>query len=195
MRSQRGTTLIEALTVLAIIGILAGITIPAFATYRRHNAVILAANEFRGIFRLVRSRAIAKGRHAGVKFVKAGSTWTYSLYDDGDGDGIRNDDITKGIDRRYAGPFVVGRQSPLARVALPPVAIRDPDGDPLRPGDSAVQFGNSTICSFAPVGNATPGSIYLVDGSGEVYCVRVYGSLGKVRVLRFNGGSGKWERR
>ena len=195
MRSQSGATLIELLTVLGIIGIVVGVSIPRFATYRRHNSVVVAANEFRGIFRFVRSRAIAKGRHAGVKFVKSGSDWTYSLYDDGDGDGIRNDDIAKGIDRRWAGPFRVGRESALARVALPPTVIRDPDGDLLHPTDSAVQFGNSTICSFAPVGNATPGSIYLVDGSGEVYCVRVYGSVGKVRMLRYNGGSRKWERR
>ena len=195
MRAQRGATLIEALLVLGIIGVIAGITLPAFSTYRRHNSVVLAANEFRGIFRLARSRAIAKGRHAGVKFVKVDTTWTYSLYDDGDGDGIRNDDITKKIDRRWAGPFVVGRESALAKVGLPPYVIRDPDGDPLRPTDSAVQFGNSTICSFAPVGNGTPGTVYLVDGTGEVYCVRVYGSLGKVRLLRYDGGSRKWVER
>ena len=195
MRSQRGIGLIEVLTVLAIIGIIAAASIPAFGTLRRHNSIVATANEFRGIFRLVRSRAIAKGRHSGVKFVKTASGWTYSLYDDGDGDGIRNDDITKGIDRRWAGPFVAGRESALARVALPPYTIRDPDGDPLRPTDSAVQFGNSTICSFAPVGNGTPGSIYLIDGSGEVWCVRVYGSVGKVRMLRYNGGRRKWEER
>jgi prepilin-type N-terminal cleavage/methylation domain-containing protein len=195
MRAQRGATLIELLTVVGIIGVIAGITLPAFSTYRRHNSILVAANEFRGIFRLVRSRAIAKGRHAGVKFVKVNSTWTYSLYDDGNGDGIRNADINKGIDRKWAGPFVVGRESALAKVALPPYVIRDPDGDLLHPTDSAVQFGNSTICSFAPVGNGTPGSIYLVDGSGEIYCVRVYGSLGKVRMLRYNGGRRKWEER
>ena len=195
MRSQKGTSLFEVLTVLAIIGVIAAAAVPAFATYRRRASVIVAANEFRGVFRLVRSRAIAKGRHCGVKFVRAGTTWTYSLYEDGDGDGIRNDDIAKGIDRRYAGPFVAGRESALARVATPSTVIRDPDGDALRPGDSAVQFGNSTICSFAPVGNGTPGSIYLVDGAGQAYCVRVYGSIGRVRLLRYNSGSRKWEGR
>ena len=58
----------------------------------------------RGIQRAVRSRAIARGRHAGVKFVHSGSNGRYTLDDDGNGNGIANADISTGIDRRYSGP-------------------------------------------------------------------------------------------
>ena len=137
----------------------------------------------------------ARSSHAGVKFIRSGNQWTYSLYDDGDGDGIRSDDIASGIDRRYAGPTVLMPQFRLATIALLSTTIRDPDGDPLPPTASAVQFNRSTLCSFSPNGNATPGSVYITDGDGALYVVRVLGSGGRVRTLRYSAISKRWERR
>ena len=50
-------------------------------------------------------RIIARGHNCGAKFVKNGSTWTYSIYVDVNGDGVTNSDIKTGIDRRIAGPL------------------------------------------------------------------------------------------
>jgi hypothetical protein len=151
--------------------------------------------ELQGIFRSLRMRAIASNRNAGVKFMRVGNVWTYSLYEDGDGDGIRSDDIASGVDRRYAGPSVLAPQFRIASIGLLPNAIRDPDGDPLAPTVSAVQFNRSTICSFGPTGSATPGSVYITDGAGELLAVRVTGATGRVRALRYNSGRQRWERR
>src|SRR6185369_9524600 len=104
--------------VIVIIGILALCAVPAFANYRRQTSVMAAANEMRGMLRSVRSRAILQGRNAGVKFVKVGNNWTYTLYDDGNGNGIANADITKKIDRRYFGPALVMPSSGTAAISL-----------------------------------------------------------------------------
>ena len=194
-KRQQGTTLIELLVVIVIIGILVLCAVPAFANYRRQSSVMAAANEMRGMLRSVRSRAIARGRNAGVKFVKSGNDWTYTLYDDGNGNGIANADITKKIDKRYFGPAVVMPSFRTASISLLPKTIKDPDGDKLLPTDNALQFGNSTICSFSDLGSGTAGTIYISDGVSNLFCVRVYGASGKVRILRYDAGKQKWEER
>ena len=194
-KRQNGITLIELIVVLVLIGIIALCAVPAFANYRRQASVIAAANEMRSLLRSVRSRAIARGCNAGVKFVKSGNNWTYSLYDDGNGNGIANADITKKIDRRYFGPAVVMPSFRTASISLLPKTIRDPDGAKLQPADNALQFGVSTICSFSELGSGTPGTVYISDGIDHLYAVRVYGPSGKERMLRYDAGRQKWEER
>ena len=191
MRS-RGFSFLEIIAVVAIIGIIAIASAPAFANYRRNASMKAEVAELRGILRSVRSRAIMRGAHAGVKFTRAGNTWVYSLYDDGNDNGIRTSEITSGIDRRYAGPSMLMPQFNIAGIALLPATIRDPDGDPLPPTASAVQFGPSTICSFSPTGAATSGTIYITDGAGQLCALRVYGASGRVRMLRYDSARRRW---
>lgn len=192
---MRGFTLIEIVVVVVIIGIIALCAVPAFATYRRRASMTSEATELRTIFRAARSRAIATAHHVGVKFVRSGGEWTYSLYDDGNGNGIRSDEIASGVDRRYAGPSVLMPQFRIATIALLTTTIRDPDGDPLQPTDAAVQFGRSGICSFSPTGSASSGTVYITDGAGEIAAVRVYGATGRVRVLRYDRAQRRWQSR
>jgi prepilin-type N-terminal cleavage/methylation domain-containing protein len=192
MRREHGLTMLEILVVLAIVGVVAIASAPAFANYRRAASLRAEVAEVRGILRAVRSRAIMRSTHAGVKFIRAGNVWTYALYDDGNGNGIRSGEITSGVDRRYAGPSILMPQYNIAGIALLSTTIRDPDGDPLPPTASAVQFGSSTICSFSPVGSATPGTIYITDGANRLCAVRVYGASGRVRVLRYDPVARRW---
>jgi prepilin-type N-terminal cleavage/methylation domain-containing protein len=195
VRKERGFSVVEMLVVIAIIGLSAGVATPAFLTLHRRGATRAASAELRSIFHSARSRAIARGHHSGVKFTKSQGEWFYTLYDDGDGDGVRNDDIASGVDRRVAPSRRVLAQSRLAFIGLPPMTLKDPDGDPLTATSSPVQFNQSTLCSFSPIGAATPGTIYISDRVGDVYAVRVYGTTAKIRLLRYNPGSNKWEAR
>jgi prepilin-type N-terminal cleavage/methylation domain-containing protein len=192
-RHDHGHTLLELLVVLAILGILLCIALPAFANYRRRNSVIAAANELEATLRVVRSRAIARSAYAGIKFTGSGSAWSVAVYDDGDGDGVRNDDVRNGTDPLAVRAAPLMPQLQVARIGLLPYAMKDPDGDPLPPSNSPVAFGSSTICSFSPTGAGTPGSIYVTDDLGVLYCIRVLGASGRVRVMRYDAPKKKWE--
>src|SRR5260370_33914028 len=126
MRNRSGFSLLALIVALAIIGVLALCAAPAFATYRRRASMTSQVVELQGIFRSLRMRAIASNHNAGVKFTQVGNQWAYSLYEDGDGDGIRSDDIASGVDRRFAGPSALTPQVNLASIALLPNANRDP---------------------------------------------------------------------
>ncbi len=188
-KHRSGYSLIEALTVVAIIGMFALCAVPMFANYRRRMSVMAAAEQLRNILRLTRQRAITSGHNVGVKFI-AGREWTFALYEDGDGDGVRNEDIDRRIDRQILRPQVVMPSFHIATIGLLKTTVKDPDGDPLKPSASPVQFGRSTICSFSPLGNGTPGTVYLIDGGGQLWAARCAGNGGRIRVLRYDGR--KW---
>ena len=193
--TRRGFTLMELLTVIAIIGLIVAVAVPSWLSLRRRMAVRSAAAEIRSLFQLTRSRAVARSRHAAVRFTMSGGEWRYATYDDGDGDGVRSDDIRTGIDPLVTPPRHFLHQPALVSVGLLPKVIRDPDGDRLRPTDSPVQFNRTAMCSFSPLGSSTPGTIYVTDDAGSLYAVRVYGTTAKVRLLRYDDATRRWESR
>jgi len=189
LKRRNGYSLVELLIVVAILGLMAAITLPNFSKMRNRMALRAAAGELRSIFHLVRQQAISRGANTGVKFVPIAGQWHFILYEDGDADGVRNDDIRKGIDTPLSPPRVVFRESRNITIGLLDVAVRDADGDVVK---SAVTFNNSTICSFSPLGQSTPGTIYITDGDGDLWCVRVYGASAKIRTLRYDRERRKW---
>jgi type II secretory pathway pseudopilin PulG len=186
---RNGYTLMELLIILAIIGLILGVTFPNFFKIQRRMAMRAAAAELRGVFHLVRMRAIANGTNTGVKFVLLNGTWHFATYADGDRDGVRNDDIKKGIDWMVAKPRIVFSQSQIVTIGLPGYPFKDPDGDTVK---SPVTFNQTALCSFSPIGEATPGSIYITDNDGELWCVRVYGATAKIRALRYDRNKKRW---
>ncbi len=193
MRTHRqGYALIELLTVGAIVGLIAAVSIPAIGPLQRRAALRASASELRAIFHLARSRAIARNANCGIKFLPVGGEWRFAVYDDGDGDGVRNDDIARRIDVLVSPQRPVLRESKVVTIGLPAQAFRDPDGERVTPASSPVRFNRSSICSFSPLGESTPGTIYITDRAGELYAVRVYGATAKMRVLRYDRGTRRW---
>lgn len=194
---RHGFQLFELLIVLAILGLVATVGIPRVLDWTRSLKVDLAAHELVGALRLARSYAIRHSANVGLKFRPGGgSRVTYTLYRDGDGDGVRTVDIDSGVDP------AVGRTRELAhfgsqvRFGFPPgPAPRDP-GDPRRRLGrlhDPIRFNRSDIASFNHLGGSTPGSLYLTDGRYLLSVVRVYGRTGKVKIMRYEPVSEKWQ--
>lgn len=190
----RGFSLIELLVVLSIMGLFLAVSIPALSTLRSGIVLRAAAQEASASLHFARSRAISRDINTGVKFTMTGGKWVYTIYDDVDGDGVRNDDIAAGIDVPLRGATTVLAGERNVRIGFTHPPPNDPDTSrPFSPSASAVQFGISKICSFSKRGEATPGSIYLTDGSGGAAAVRVHGATGRVRILRYDSETGRWQ--
>lgn len=86
MKDQRGYSLAELLTVVAIIGVFSLISIPSFVNYSRSAKVRTATRQFNSDLRAARARAISRSNPVAVSFA-AGQAPTfarvgeYAIYD------------------------------------------------------------------------------------------------------------------
>jgi type II secretion system GspH-like protein len=189
-----GMTLVEALAILAIAATAVAIVAPGVGQLRASVAVRSAAGEVAAAFAAARVYAIRRGVQVGVKYRKNGDRYEWTLYSDGNGNGIRTAEITRGIDR------AIGIAYPWQRDDVRPGILSDcPVPDPSNPSrplersSDPIRFNSSDICSFSPVGESTPGSVYLWDGHDRMAVVRVYGRSAKIHTLFYRRGEAAWK--
>ncbi|MCL4810206.1 MAG: prepilin-type N-terminal cleavage/methylation domain-containing protein, partial [Thermoanaerobaculia bacterium] len=160
-RSTRGLSLPELLTTLAILSIGAGLSAAALHAYVGMATLRAATHEVATVFNMARARAIHRGAYCGVKWVARDGDLTLQVHQDGDGDGVRSDDIDRGVDPLVFGPLSVKSRWPKVTVAfIPGFLARDPSGNPVGDLSDPVRFGRSDIASFSPFGDCSPGSVW-----------------------------------
>jgi type II secretory pathway pseudopilin PulG len=189
-----GYTAAEVVAVLAIVGAVAAIVAPGVFRLSAALAVRSSAGEVRAMLFQARALAISRGRYVGVKFRKNGNRYEWALYGDGNGNGIRTAEIARGVDPPL-GITIPWTRSDVRPGILKGSRVPDPS-DPhkaLDRLDDPIRFNASDICSFSPLGESTPGSIYLWDGQDRMAVVRVFGRTAKVRTLYFVRREKEWK--
>jgi hypothetical protein len=166
--------------VVAVVSVLGGVAVAQVLSSIEHSRGYAAAKYLGGRFSLARAQAVARGASVGVRFDEGVRGFTFSVFQDGDGDGIRTADIHAGVDRLIEPATVLFEQFPGVDFGLTPGA----------PGTDPIQLGSTNILTFTPVGTATPGTIYIRDRKGSQWAVRVLGSTGRTRVLRYDMARG-----
>jgi hypothetical protein len=192
---ESGLTAPELVVSILFLALLSLAVAPGAFALRESVAIRNAVHETTVAFYLARSYAISRARNVGLKFRKNGDRYEWALYADGNGNGVRTAEIASGVDR------YLGIAYPWSRNDVRPAimrGIRVPD--PSTPGryldriDDPIRFNNSDICSFTPVGDATPGSVYLWDAHDRMAVVRVFGATAKIRTLYYRRGARGWTR-
>lgn len=121
---------------------------------------------------------------------------SYVLYRDGDGDGVLSRDIQSGADPPESLPMDLSHMGAHVRFGFPEgPAPRDPS-DPRRRLtrlDDPIRLNRSDMASFSPLGESTPGSLYLTDGSDHLAVVRIFGRTAKVKVMYYDREREVWE--
>jgi prepilin-type N-terminal cleavage/methylation domain-containing protein len=191
---QAGFTLAELLVVATLIGLLASLAVPSLLRASAQRRVTLAAGELAGALRQARSLAVTRGVNVALKLrTAADGTVSYTLYQDGDGDGVQNRDIDRGIDPAQSQPRRLQGLGGTVRFGLPTSYIPRAPGSRRRLTrlEDPVRFNRSDLASFSPLGESTPGSLYFTDGNA-LAVVRLYGRTGKVKLLRYNQRRELW---
>jgi hypothetical protein len=127
-----------------------------------------------------------------MRFTKSGASYTYGIYVDGNGDGVRSADIDRGVDRPIQRDEQLMDQFPGVEFGtLPELPAVDASGPP--PGDDPIRLGAGDMAVFTPSGTSTPGSLYILGRNRTQYVIRMFGETGKTRILKFNVRSRLWE--
>ena len=79
-RRQSGYSLVEMLTVIAIVGTLALVTVPAFMTYMQSNKMKSSMRQFTTDLRSARQRSISQGQQVLLTYGAGASSRTYDFY-------------------------------------------------------------------------------------------------------------------
>jgi hypothetical protein len=191
----RGFSSLELVVVLALGAAFVTATAAGAFQLQASLAIRSAAAEVAAAFFRARTYALTRGVTVALKFRNDGGRYEWSLYRDGNGNGVRTSEIASGVDRS------LGFAIPWLRGDVRPGILRDsPVPDPATPGrqldrlDDPIRFNNSDLCSFSPVGESTPGSIYLWDGRDRMAVVRVFGRTAKIHTLYYLRGEKSWRR-
>jgi hypothetical protein len=161
----------------------------------RRTALRSAARSLAELMRRVQFDSYGNSAMRGLRFFRTEAGWEYAVYEDGDGDGVLTADILSGKDLLMEGPFPLTERTSIVAIGVPSSAVRHPDTNvPFEPDMKAVNFNQSSICSFAPDGDATPGTIYLVNGNpSEAAMVRSSGEGGKIRTMFYGVNGSGWQ--
>lgn len=136
--------------------------------------------------------AIVRNADVAVRFTRAGASFVYAVYADGNRNGVRSGDIQRGSDRRLSADERLSDQFPGvdfgAVPGLPPV-----DPSSAAPGSDPIRLGAGDMATFTAAGTATPGSVYIRGPRSAQYVIRIFAETGKTRILRFDTRKRVWK--
>lgn len=199
MSAQRGYQLLETVITLALVTLIAGLSLPNLVQLTRRVQLRMAAAEAAGVMHRARAAAIRHGALVGVKFrPQPDGRVTFQLYRDGDGDGVRNRDLESGVDPALTRPQHLDHFGPRIGFSIlddPPP--RDPSSPSRRLAktEDPIRFARSDIASFDPLGTSSNGTLYLSDRRDYQVAVRVTGSTGRIRIITYDRKAERWKER
>jgi type II secretory pathway pseudopilin PulG len=186
---EHGATLLELLLVLGLLALVASMTVPVAAHAMDAGRARHAAGFVASRLRMARMEAVQKIHSVGVVFQMTNGRWTFSICEDGNGNGMRTADIAAGVDPCLEGPHDLAAMFSGASIGVDPT-LPGPEGSSA--SADPVRFGASDIASFSSIGSCTPGTLYLRSNRGVQYAVRVGGATGRTRILRYDRGRDTW---
>jgi len=144
-----GYSLIELTIVLGLVATLSAIAAPPLLTNLDDFRTAGAVRHMSARLQAARMEAVLRSADVALRFTTAAGGYTYAVFQDGNGNGVRTRDIQRGIDRQIQAPERLPDQfTGVDFGALPGLPPIDPAGSP--PGDDPIRLGSSDISPSAP---------------------------------------------
>jgi hypothetical protein len=190
--AARGAALIDIIFASALCVVMMAIAVPVVGGTLDRERTIVGAQYLAGQLQVARLDSLKRARAVAVRLEIVGDRTQLQLFADGDGDGVLQRDIDRGIDPPLTTPGWLDDQARGVSLRVNQ-AIRDVAGSAnIAPGDDPLRIGNTALLTFSPVGSATNGTLYVAAHRGPQMAIRVFGATGRVRVLMFDAQTRQW---
>jgi len=195
MTDSKGFSLAELLVVLTVIAIAVAVGLPSAAAIRESGRAEAAARLLASRLSEQRFKSVATHATRGLQFRQLSSGWVFREVADGNGNGLRTAEITRGVDRVLTPDARLESLVEHVRIGIPPggpYPEAPPGNQLLRAGDDPVRFGASDLVSFGPYGTTSSGTLYVTDGRSGLCAVVLFGPSSRLRVWRFLPEERRW---
>jgi hypothetical protein len=184
-----GFTVVEILFTVVLATTVVSVAIPSTRDAIDELKTATAARYLAGRLAEARVNAVARSTCVGLRFEPYGGNYSYATYTDGNGNGVRSQDITLGFDLPISGRETLRDKFPNVVFGL---MSGYPDADNVGgTGTDGVRIGKARIATMSPDGTATAGTLYL-HGRRSQFAVRILGTTGRLRVLQYKPASRTW---
>jgi Tfp pilus assembly protein FimT len=189
----RGVALIDAVCAIAVCLIMGAIAVPVIGGTLDRERVMVGARYLAGQVQRARLEALRRGASVAVRVDIVSERATTRLFADGNGNGVLQRDIDRGVDVALTGVDWLGDHAQDVSLRINQ-EVPDIDGNgSLAAGSDPLRIGNSALLTFSPLGSSTSGSLYVSATTGPQFAIRVYGATGRVRVLIFDAQARQWQ--
>ena len=187
-----GYALIDILVAAALTAVMAAIAVPVVGGTLDRERTITGAQYLNGQLQRARLEALKRSRSVAVRIVIAGDRTQLRLFTDGNGNGVLQKDIDKGIDPPLTPVTWLDDNAPDMTLRINQIVTDVGGSSTLAPGDDPLRIGNTSLLAFSPAGGATSGTLYVAAHRGPQMAIRVFGATGRVRMLMFDAQTRRW---
>ena len=176
-----GYTLVETLFVAGLVTILAAVSVPQLTAGLERARARAAARYRVAQMSAVRLQALKRSSAMALRFQRGPGGVLVSVHVDGNRNGVRSAEISSGIDPVVESAVRLEDLFPGVTIAVPVDASA-----------SAVDLGGTELLTFTPAGTATSGTVHVLGRDGTRFAVRILGTTGRIRLLRFEPRISEW---
>ena len=193
MRSDaRGVALIDLAVSTALAVILMAMAVPVIGGTLEREHAIVGAQYLAGQAQRARFEALRRSTSVALQLVIVGDRTSLRLFADGNGNGVLQRDIDRGIDPALTGAEWLDTRARDVSLRLNQSVSDIGGAGSLARGDDPLRIGRTSLLVFSPLGGSTTGTLYVAAKKGPQLAVRLYGATGRLRVLRFNDQTRTW---
>jgi hypothetical protein len=189
---EDGAAFIDIIVATTLVISLAAVAVPVVGGTLDRERTLVGARYLAGQLHRARLESLKRARFVAIRLEPIGDRTRFRLFADGNGNGVLQRDIDRGIDLPLTPAAWLDDQARDIALRINQEIVDVSGSNTLEPGDDPLRIGNTALLAFSPIGSATNGTLYVAAHRGPQMAIRVFGATGRVRVLMFDARTRQW---